>query len=135
MRKKTVCVMLCMLLIFSLSGCGGTVKDVNTHPVESELYSEEDIETAMDTVKKEFKRDWSGCTLTELYYAGDDRSKNHRDCADRNGAEEVLVLYSSFDVDSSGGDGSLNPNSTYSDWNWILVRTNGGKWQLVDYGY
>lgn len=42
---------------------------------------------------------------------------------------------SSFDVDSSGGDGSLNPNSTYNDWKWILVRTNGGKWQHVDHGY
>ena len=41
----------------------------------------------------------------------------------------------SFDVDSSGGDGSLNPNSTYSDWKWILVRTNGGHWQHVDHGY
>ena len=42
---------------------------------------------------------------------------------------------SSFDVDSSGGDGSLNPNSTYNDWKWILVRTNGGQWQHVDHGY
>lgn len=46
-----------------------------------------------------------------------------------------IVLLSSFDVDSSGGDGSLNPNSTYSDWKWILVRTDGGKWQHVDHGY
>ncbi|MGN0339060.1 MAG: hypothetical protein ACI4D0_01045 [Lachnospira sp.] len=34
-----------------------------------------------------------------------------------------------------GGDGSSNPNSTYSDWKWILVRTNGGHWQHVDHGY
>lgn len=46
-----------------------------------------------------------------------------------------IALLSSFDVDSSGGDGSLNPNSTYNDWKWILVRTNGGQWQHVDHGY
>ena len=89
----------------------------------------------IDTIKKEFKSDWKGCTLTEIYYAGDDCTKDHKDWADRNNADEVIVLLSSFDVDSSGGDGSLNPNSTYSDWKWILVRTDGGKWQHVDHGY
>ena len=75
------------------------------------------------------------CTLTEIYYAGDDSSKDHQDWVNRNNADEVIVLLSSFDVDSSGGDGSLNPNSTYNDWKWILVRTNGGQWQHVDHGY
>ena len=101
----------------------------------SEIYSEEDIAAAIDTIKKEFKSNWNGCTLTEIYYAGDDSSKDHQDWADRNNADEVIVLLSSFDVDSSGGDGSLNPNSTYNDWKWILVRTNGGQWQHVDHGY
>lgn len=36
--------------------------------------------------------------------------------------DEVIVLLSPFYVDSSGGDCSLNPNSTYDDWGWILVR-------------
>ena len=133
--KKIVCAMLCILLVFSLSACGGNVNEVNTHNVESEIYSEEDIASAIDTIKKEFKSNWNGCTLTEIYYAGDDSSKDHQDWADRNNADEVIVLLSSFDVDSAGGDGSLNPNSTYNDWKWILVRTNGGQWQHVDHGY
>ena len=53
----------------------------------------------------------------------------------RNGADEVLVFTSTFDVDESGGDGSLNPNDTYKNWKWILVRTNGGEWEHVDHGY
>lgn len=126
---------LCIMLLFVLSACGGDVSEVKTHNVESESYSEEDIKAAIDTIKKEFKSDWKGCTLTEIYYAGDDCTKDHKDWADRNNADEVIVLLSSFDVDSSGGDGSLNPNSTYSDWKWILVRTDGGKWQHVDHGY
>ena len=133
--KKIVCIILCSLLVFSLSACGGDISRVNTHNVNSEIYSQEDINAAIDTIKKEFMMNWGGCTLTEIYYAGDDSSKAHQDWADRNGADEVIVLLSSFDVDSSGGDGSLNPNSTYSDWNWILVRTYGGKWQHVDHGY
>ena len=133
--KKIVRTMLSKLLVFSLSACGGNVSEVNTHNVDSDIYSEEDINAAINTIKKEFKSNWKGCTLTEIYYAGDDSSKEYQDWADRNNADEVIVLLSSFDVDSSGGDGSLNPNSTYSDWNWILVRTNGGKWQHVDHGY
>ena len=133
--KKIICAALCVLIVFGLNACGGNVNEVNTHNVKSEMYSEEDIRTAVDTIKKEFKSDWAGCTLTEIYYAGDDSSKAYQDWADRNNADEVIVLLSSFDVDSSGGNGSLNPNSTYTDWNWILVRTNGGKWQHVDHGY
>lgn len=133
--KKIVCFMLSFMLILSLSACGGRVNSVKTHKVESEIYSEEDITAAIDTIKKEFKSNWKGCTLTEIYYAGDDKSKDHQDWAYRNKADEVIVLLSSFDVDSSGGNGSLNPNSTYDNWMWILVRTNGGQWQHVDHGY
>ena len=133
--KKIVCTMLGILLVFSLSACGGNVRGVKTHHVDSEMYSQDDINSAIDTIKKEFKSDWKGCTLTEIYYAGDDCSKDHQYWADRNNADEVIVLLSSFDVDSSGADGSLNPNSTYDNWNWILVRTNGGQWQHVDHGY
>ncbi len=103
--------------------------------VESEIYTSDDISSAIETIKKEFDKDWKGCTLKEIYYAGDETSKDYQDWADRNDADEVIVLLSSFDVDSSGGDGSLNPNSTYDKWMWILVRTNGGKWQHVDHGY
>lgn len=35
----------------------------------------------------------------------------------------------------AGGDVSLNPNSTYTRWEWILVRSNGGSWRHVDHGY
>ena len=50
-------------------------------------------------------------------------------------ADEVIVLVSSFDVGKSGGDGSLNPDSTYTKWKWILVRNKSGSWRHVDHGY
>lgn len=131
--RKFACTILCVLLVFGLCACGAS--KVNTHDVASEIYTKKDIESAIDTIKAEFTKNWSGCTLTEIYYAGDEYSKEYQDWADRNQADEVIVLLSSFDVDSSGGDGSLNPNSTYDNWNWILVRTNGGEWRHVDHGY
>ncbi|MBQ7016891.1 MAG: hypothetical protein IJN10_08060, partial [Firmicutes bacterium] len=71
----------------------------------------------------------------EIAYAGDERCNDYAEWAQRIGGHEVIVLISSFDVDASGGDGSLNPNSTYTKWMWILAREEGGKWQHVDHGY
>ena len=70
-----------------------------------------------------------------MQYIGDEKNNDYLDFATRNGADEVLVFTSTFDVDESGGDGSLNPNDTYRNWKWILVRTNGGEWEHVDHGY
>ncbi len=110
--------------------------DLKTRDINSEIYSQEDIESAIDVIKEEFKEDcWNGCTLTEIYYAGDEISEENQEYADRYNAKEVLVSLSSFDVSSSGGDGSLNPNSTYENWNWILVKTNDGEREHVDHGY
>lgn len=133
--KKLYSAILCILLVLCLSACGGKISEATTHSVDSEMYSQEDIASAIDVIKKEFKSNWKGCTLKEIYYAGDDSSIAYQDWAERNDTDEVIVLLSSFDVDSSGGDGSLNPNSTYNGWKWILVRENGGKWQHVDHGY
>lgn len=134
--KKIIIFLVCVVMILSLSACGGgNVKNVNVIDVESEIYTSDNINSAIETIKKEFDKDWKGCTLKEIYYAGDETSKDYQDWADRNDADEVIVLLSSFDVDSSGGDGSLNPNSTYDGWNWILVRNTGGQWKHVDHGY
>ena len=133
--KRIAAICLLLIMAFSLCACGGNVKNVQTHEVQSELYSKADIDTAIEVIKKEFSANWKGCTLTEIYYAGDGISKSYHYWADRFNADEVIVLLSSFDVDSSGGDGSLNPNSTYAGWNWILVRSAKGTWEHVDHGY
>lgn len=134
--KKILVLCLTLIMCFNLVACsGGDFQNVKTHEVDSELYSKKEINSAIDTIKSEFKKDWKGCTLTEIYYAGDSVSKDHQDWADRYNADETIVLLSSFDVDSSGGNGSLNSNSTYDGWSWILVRKEGESWVHVDHGY
>lgn len=133
--KRRVSVLLCFLLVLLMAGCRGDVSNVKVLEYKSDIYSEEEIEEAIEAVKKYFRSEFSGCTLTEITYAGDDKILSYEDWATRNDADEVIVLISSFDVDASGGDGSLNPNSTYSNWSWILARRNGEKWQHVDHGY
>ena len=47
----------------------------------------------------------------------------------------VIVLVSDFYVAPDGGNGSLNQDSTYTDWKWILVRNKGGEWKHLTHGY
>ena len=128
---------LTLLLIFSLilSSCAGSVRGAVILPAESQIYSDEDIAAAVGVIMDLFRSGWSGCTLKEIGYAGDERTAAYRDWALRNDADEVIVLLSSFHVGPTGGDGSLNPNDTYTGWMWILVRQNGGEWRHVDHGY
>ena len=132
--KRTVSLFIAFALCLVLCACGD-VSQVERVYVDSEIFSQEDINSAEDVVIDEFKSGWNGCSLKKLYYAGDSWAKEFEYWKKRYNADEAIVLLSTFDVDSSGGDGSLNPNSTYEDFNWILVRSNGGKWEHKDHGY
>lgn len=132
--KKTMAIMIAAAMVL-MCGCGeGKVKDVKILNVASEIYSYEDIEAACYAVKYYFRDNFEGCTLKILYYPGDAYA-DFNEWAEQYEADEAIVLVSSFDVGAFGGDGSLNSNSTYDDFMWILVRNNGGKWDIVDKGY
>ncbi len=140
MTKKIFAII--VLAITLCTGCneknnGGDIRNVQIPDWSpSELYSDDDIETACQTVKEYFSSTFSGCTLTKLYYPGDTYTDNYNKWVpEQYDADEAIVLLSSFDVDSSGGDGSLNPNSTYDNWSWILIRNKDGDWEHVDHGY
>ena len=124
-----------VVLILSLSGCEWNVSRVNIIDVDSEIYSKSEINDAIDIVLKHFKDYFKGCTLREIQYAGDDSYKEFEEWAEQYDAEQAIILISSFDVDSSGGDGSLNPNTTYDDWKWILTRKDNQEWTLQTWGY
>lgn len=134
MRRIVVAIILVSMLI-CLSACGGKVDDVKFLEYGSKVYTDEEINSAIDVTQRYFKKEFSGCTLVDITYLGDHKLDDFQDWADRNDADQVIVLVSTFTVDASGGDGSLNPNSTYSNWNWILVRNDGGEWKHVDHGY
>ena len=137
MKKRFMLLLAALALVLALAGCGGNVDNVEIVEWEpSEIYSDADIEAAFRTVENYFRREFKGCTLTQLYYVGDDHADEFARIADQYDSDvEAIVIGSSFDVDSSGGNGSLNPNSTYTRWEWILVRSSGGSWRHVDHGY
>ena len=134
--RKIASLLSLFTLLLTLCACGGDISNVNiTIPSDSSLYSTEEIKDAIDAAMDYFKKEFDGCTLIEISYAGDETSADFVEWAQRIDGDEVIVLVSSFNVDASGGDGSLNPNSTYTKWMWIMARQEGGKWQHVDHGY
>lgn len=133
--KKCVCILMCVILMFSFCSCGSNIKDAKTRDVSSELYSKEDIDSAIRTIKTEFAFGWRNCTLLEIYYAGDEMTSECQQWAERYGAHEAIVLRSSFRVNKADGAASLNEGAVYDWWNWILVRAEGGRWKHVDHGF
>lgn len=137
MRKLTGVICILALLCGMLIGCGGggNASQVQVITGESEIFAQQEIENAMEVAMNHFRKEFDGCTMTKIEY---DESRSHAaalEWARQYGAEEAIVLYSSFDVDASGGDGSLNPNSTYNNWQWVLTREADGKWVLRTWGY
>lgn len=138
MIKKLTLIFVTSIMIISLCSCSGQQEktaDCNIIPIKSEIYSQEDYDEACQVVLEYFEENFTGCNMIEIKYAGDDDLDAMKEWAGEYGVEEVILLESSFETDSNGGDGSLNPNDTYTDWRWIVVRDKDGKWQHKDHGY
>ena len=133
--KKLISLTLTLVCIFCLSSCSGNVTGVKIIDCDSEIYSDSEIESAIYVTLDYFRKEFDGCNLTEITYIGDENLEGWQEFAERNNADDVIVLVSTFKVGKFGADGSLNPDSTYTGWKWILTRTENGKWEHVDHGY
>ena len=145
--KRIITLLFILALCVSLSACksSGTTNNAEIDYGSSAFFSEAEIESAIDVVLIKF-RDFEGCDLKKLWYDEErsdriiqqDISSGGGNTIKNSGAEpgNIIILFSDFYVDSSGGDGSFNPDFTYTDWNWILIRDRAeDKWNIKDWGY
>jgi hypothetical protein len=123
-----------LLLVLILSGCGGKVDDAKLTIGTSYLYSEKEIQSAMRVVMNQFERGFESCKLLTLTYDEESSVREADDWAEQYEADEAIVLESSFYVIGSKNP-TLNPNSTYRGWQWILTRNGNGRWELQTCGY
>ena len=136
MKKFAAFMALICLTAVLLSGCAsGEVGDVKKIIGDSQRYSAAEIEKAMDVAIRLFDREFTGCTLIHIAYDEEFSEKTGAAEAAYYGADEAIVLTSSFETDADGGDGNLEPNSTYKNYKWILTRSYGGSWKLRSWGY
>ena len=120
-----------LIIVLGLSGCGITFlarKNVG----DSEIFSKEDIEDAMDIVCEEIKKS-EGYVLLELKYEEDFCKKQMKYYTEQYSADEAIVLRSKFFV-SKETEGALEKGEI-AKWSWILVKNRGEEWELKDAGY
>lgn len=108
----------------------------------SAKFTEAELKKAADTILTKFP-DFMDCELTDLWY---DEEKSNREIDSYmtsgkgtvNGVkkENVIILFSNFNTGEKSGDDGFNPNSRYTNWNWILIRDDANSpWRVDDWGY
>lgn len=124
-------------LVFLLTGCGenNNIDNINRIASSSEKYTQDQINSAYDIVISYFNREFLDCTLTDIWYNEAEFSAAENEWKEQDEADRCIVLLSNFDTGSNGGDGSLNPNDTYRNWQWILVSNDDEPWIIKTYGY
>ena len=141
--KKIIILFCCLLSVFSLVACnkGSVSNDILIEVSKSTKFSKDEIENAIQNVKSNFS--FSEATLTNIWYDEeksnyliDSYLENGRGLTNGVKEENVIILLSNFDVDGSGDNPVLNPNTTYSDYQWILIRdSKNNVWKIDDFGY
>lgn len=134
MKMNKIRIFIGLLMILVLTACGS--KEVKITKVPSEIYTDKDIQAAIQVIVDEFEEEnRDGYTLKEISYAGDEVTLAEQKQAEFYDADEVIVLTSCFKVGFIKEDSGLEPFSTEDGWKWYLVRTKGGEWVHVDHGY
>ena len=129
--KRLIAMVLCLLFVISLAGCGkGNTKNLVIDYGTSSIYTKDDMDEAIDVIKKQFSS-FEGCELHSLSYTSDDACNNEDNIAWMNELEEAND--NSFRSPKNGG-GAWNANEE-DTWSWWLARSEGGTWKLMTWGY
>ena len=131
-------VILGVAIVHVLTGNRGDVSNVNRVVGHSALYGENSINEAFDVIEEKFTKDFGGCTLTELRYDEDVENEFAKEIENYHieNNQELIVVLSTFDTDKNAGNNGFNPNDTYTNWKWYLVKAADKKsWEIINWGY
>lgn len=141
--KKLIISLGLILAILSLVACNQEKisNDIKIDISKSTKFSKDEINEAIDCVKNNFS--FPASTLTKIWYDEEKSNylvetylKNGQGSVNGVSPENVIILLSNFDVDGSGDNPVLEPNSTYTDYQWVLKRDNEtSAWEIDDCGY
>ena len=122
---------------------GDTSRAVIDHG-SSEHFTHEQMDAAIAVIKDRFLT-WYGCEMHSIsyttdersageyrYYAGPERRKTGKNYVDG------IVFVSSFHTPPEGQGApysGLDDDDEYTGWEWILLLSESGEWELVTWGY
>ena len=141
--KKIITVTLCIVLVLLFAGCekNGDTSKVEIDYGASSVYSKEEIDSAIEIIKKQFAS-FEGCELHSLSYMPDEECNNANNIEWMNNLRtddnkeaftQCIAFESSFRSPKKGG-GAWEANEEYT-WSWWLARSEGGEWNLMTWGY
>lgn len=144
MNKKTffiiigllVLILLITSLVLSYNKKAANKENVKISIGDSEIYSKEELNEAVKVVLNAFN---FPATLNEIYYDEEKSQSNSNKYITKYGVDEAIILFCNFTTYSNTDigflmSGPLNPNSEYTDYNFVLVHNSNGAWNLKEYG-
>ena len=141
--KKRILLLLSIMCICGLIGCEkDSVSAVTVDYGTSSIYSEDDMNEAIELVKDEFVT-WEGCELQSISYSSDEECNSDNiswlnELAQANNTSDeftqCMMLVSDFHT-SENAPVQWNADTDYEDFQWWLARTDNGEWKLISWGY
>jgi len=143
-RKVSICIFLVAFCTF-FAACGlrpGIVDNVRIKISDSDRFTQDEIESAMEVVKERFVNNFRGCELFDLWYCEDEFSRliddqwvESRDFELDNAIVLRANFYVSYRAGSASGPLPGGGSGVFTDWRWLLVRDSlTDSWVVVDGG-
>lgn len=134
---KKICILLSIILcVVSLSSCSNTrnVENVEIVSIESEFFSKDEINSAIDVVKEQLMTsEFDDCNVTKIGYVGDGRVESSYPKGVPE--EPMMIITCEFRVKLFADNGfnalSKYPFGTYC---FYLELNDDNKWEIINYG-
>lgn len=136
MKNRVLCIVLLLTaVLFSACSREGDISNARIERGTSVLYTEEDIDSALNVILEEFKG-FEGCILHTVRYEGDLKSMANLDYCNYINEEadyvQSICFVSTFHTPKHSDD-SWELDTEY-EYSWYLAREKDGEWCLVTYG-
>ena len=109
--------------------------EIDMYLGESAVYTESQLEEAINLILDSFEADFEQCTLQEIEYDEEYSFSQEEMNKEMFQVDNAVVFTSTFVVDDNYMNGPLNAGQTYEDYEWILNMDADGNWSILTSGY
>ena len=106
----------------------------------SEIYSDEDLQAAVDTIMNTVENEWEvKVEMQELFYAWDDAATSNLEYCQSLNPEvtECAVFTTNFHIPEQNVQmaGAFEPNTDINGYSWFLGKNTAGEWEVLTNGF
>lgn len=109
--------------------------EIDMYLGKSAVYTESQLEEAINLILDSFETDFEQCTLQEIEYDEEYSLSQEEMNKEMFQVDNAVVFKSTFVVDDNYMNGPLNAGQTYEDYEWILNMDADGNWSILTSGY